>query len=221
MDARVKFLVMPQLSAQVTTPQLSDALDAGGRRSQVMHGAISPLTIGARAVGRAVTVQFAAVDQDVENPYDAAIDFIDSIEPGSIVVIASEASQRTAFWGELFSAAAIGRGAVGVVCDSYVRDSGKVRALGFPTFAIGTRPIDFRARMEITASHRPVVCGGVLVNPGDLVLADDDGVVVVPADLEADTVMRANEKAEKETVVLDELLAGATLKSVWARYGVL
>jgi 4-hydroxy-4-methyl-2-oxoglutarate aldolase len=212
---------MATLSSKVTTPQLSDALDAIGRRDQVMDGAIAPLTVGTRAIGRAATVQFAPVDQDSENPYDAAIEFIDSIQPGAITVIASEGSERTAFWGELFSAAAIGRGAAGVVCDSYVRDSGKVRALGFPVFAVGTRPIDFRARMEITGSHVPVRCGGVLVNPGDLILADDDGVVVVPADVEDETVARANEKADKETVVLDELLGGATLKSVWKRYGVL
>jgi 4-hydroxy-4-methyl-2-oxoglutarate aldolase len=212
---------MAQLSPKVTTPQLSDALDAVGRRHQVMDGAIAPLTAGTRAVGRAATVQFAPTDEDSENPYDAAIEFIDGIERGAVTVIASDSSECTAFWGELFSAAAIGRGAAGVVCDSYVRDSGKVRALGFPAFAVGTRPIDFRARMVITSSHQPVRCGGVLVNPGDLILADDDGVVVVPGDVEDETIARANEKAEKETVVLDELRGGATLKSVWTRHGVL
>lgn len=209
------------LDQAVTTPQLSDALDMLGRRCQAMDGAIAPLTLGSRAVGRAATVQFAPVDHDVAEPYDAAIDFIDGMPPGAVSVVASGGSKRSGFWGELFSAAAIGRRAAGVVCDGYVRDSAKVRAMGFPVFAPGTRPIDFRARMEVTGSDRPVRCGGVLVNPGDLILADDDGVVVVPADVESQAIELANEKARRETIVLDELRGGATLRSVWDRYRVL
>jgi 4-hydroxy-4-methyl-2-oxoglutarate aldolase len=212
---------VPELDGAVTTAQLSDALDEVGCRDQVLDGAITALAPGARVIGRAATVQFAPVEHASEEPYDAAISFIDKLETGSIAVIASGGSTRTAFWGELFSAAAIGRGAAGVVCDGYVRDSPKVRALGFPVFALGTRPIDFRARMEITGSDRPVVCGHVRVNPGDLVLADDDGVVVVPAAAEAEAVARANERAKRETTVLAELQGGASLQSVWARYRVL
>jgi regulator of RNase E activity RraA len=186
-----------------------------------MDAAIAPLAIGQRAVGRAATMQFSPVEEDSEEPYAQAIATIDDLDRGSIAVIASGGSTRTAFWGELFSAAAIGRGAAGVVCDGYVRDSHKVRALGFPVFATGARPIDFRARMEINMVDRPVRCGGVLVNPGDLVLADDDGVVVVPAGIEADVISLANERALRETTVLEELQRGATLQSVWARYRVL
>ena len=210
-----------ELDVGVSTPQLSDALDAGGWRDQVMDGAIVPLVIGTRAIGRAATVRFAPVEHDTDEPYDAAMSFIDELEPGSIAVIASGGASRTAFWGELFTAAAIGRGAAAVVCDGYVRDTPKVRALGFPVFARGTRPIDFRARMEITATNKPVECGGVRVSPGDLLLADDDGIVVVPRDAETDALTRANERARRESAVLEELQGGATLHSVWERYRVL
>jgi regulator of RNase E activity RraA len=210
-----------KLDAAVSTAQLADSLDGVGRRNQVLDAAIVPLAAGARAAGRAATVQFAPVDHDTDDPYDEAIAFIDRLAAGTVVVIASGGSTRSAFWGELFSAAAIGRGAVGVVCDGYARDSDRIRALGFPVFAAGTRPIDYRARLEITGTDRPVTCGGVLVRPGDLVLADDDGVVVVPADVENDAVAAANERARRESTVLEELLGGATLESVWARYRVL
>jgi len=210
-----------KLDQAVSTAQLADSLDGVGRRNQVMDAAIVPLADGARAAGRAATVQFAAVDHDTDDPYDEAIAFIDRLAAGTVVVIASGGSTRSAFWGELFSAAAIGRGAVGVVCDGYARDSDRIRALRFPVFAAGTRPIDYRARLEITGTDRPVTCGGVLVRPGDLVLADDDGVVVVPADVENDAVAAANERARRESTVLEELLGGATLESVWARYRVL
>ena len=212
---------MHELEENVTTAQMCDALDILGLRSQAMDGAITPLAARSRAVGRAATVQFAPVDHDVNEPYDAAIDFIDNLPAGAVAVIASGGSTRSGFWGELFSAAAIGHGAAGVVCDGYVRDSTKVRAMGFAVFASGTRPLDFRARMEIAGSNQPVVCGGVLVNPGDLIVADDDGVVVVPADVEVRAIELANDKASTETTVLDELRNGATLRSVWDRHRVL
>ena len=212
---------MHELEENVTTAQMCDALDILGLRSQAMDGAITPLAARSRAVGRAATVQFAPVDHDVNEPYDAAIDFIDNLPAGAVAVIASGGSTRSGFWGELFSAAAIGRGAAGVVCDGYVRDSTKVRAMGFAVFASGTRPLDFRARMEIAGSNQPVVCGGVLVNPGDLIVADDDGGVVVPADVEVRAIELANDKASTETTVLDELRNGATLRSVWDRHRVL
>jgi regulator of RNase E activity RraA len=210
-----------QLNETVTSAQLADALDSLGRRDQVMQAGIVPLAGGTRAVGRAATVAFVPVDHDSDRPYDAAISFIDGLATGSMVVISSGGATSTAFWGELFSAAAIGRGAAGAVCDGYVRDSNKVRALGFPVFAAGTRPIDFRARMEISVTDETVLCGGVSVHPGDLVLADDDGVVVVPRDVEHEATTAANQRAMRETTVLEELRGGATLDSVWNRYGVL
>jgi len=212
---------MEELSPAVSAAQLSDALDALGHRDRVLAGQFVPLTREARAVGRAATLQFDASDHDTAEPYDAAIAFIDALEPGSLVLIATGGSDRSAYWGELFSCAAIGRGVTGVVCDGYLRDSPKVARLGFPAFARGTRPLDYRARMEITAAGRPVSCAGVLVEPGELVLADADGVVVVPRAIEADAIRHANDRARRETTVLEELRAGATLRSVWDRYRVL
>jgi len=200
---------------------LSDALDAAGRRDQVLSAAIRPLAKGMRASGRAATVGFSPVDHDTDRPYDDIIAFIDGLQPGSVVVAGTGASERSGFWGELFSAAAIGRGAAGLVCDGYIRDTPKIEELGFPAFVPGSRPIDFRARMEVTARDVPLECGGVTVAPGDLVLADDDGVVVVPQEVEAEVLARATEKAERESTVLDELLHGATLREVWDRHRVL
>ena len=75
--------------------------------------------------------------------------------------------------------------------------------------------------MELTARDVPLACGGVMVAPGDLMLADDDGVVVVPQEVEAEVLERATQKAQRESTVLDELLGGATLRDVWDRHGVL
>ena len=212
---------MEQLDPRVTGAQLADALDSIGHRDQVLAGRFVPLTLASRAVGRAATLEFGPTDEDQDEPYGAAVAFIDALEAGSMVVIVTGESACSAFWGELFSCAAIGRGATGVVCDSYIRDTPKIARLGFPAFARGARPIDYRARMEIVGSDRPVTCAGVRVQPGELVLADADGVVVVPRAAEAEAISRANERAARESSVLEELRAGATLRSVWDRHRVL
>jgi len=219
---RVRF---EDLSADVvlalTSPILSDSLDAVGARQQVMVREVLPLVAGSRVVGRAHCVQFAPTAADSADPYGRAMDFIDELAPGSVAVVATGGDSRTAYWGELFSAAAMGRGAAGAICDGPVRDSPKVRQLGFPVFAVGTRPIDFRARMQIVAAGEPVQCGAVVVAPGDLILADDDGVVVIPSALESEVLRLAVARATAERTVLTELLSGAGLREVWERWHVL
>jgi 4-hydroxy-4-methyl-2-oxoglutarate aldolase len=224
-SAHVGSIRFEDLSADVvlalTAPILSDSLDALGARQQVMVREVLPLVAGSRVVGRARCVQFAPTAADSDDPYGRAMDFIDALTPGSVAVIATGSDPRTAYWGELFSAAAMGHGAAGAICDGPVRDSPKVRQLGFPVFACGTRPIDFRARMRIVAVGEPVHCGGVLVAQGDLVLADDDGVVIVPAGVESEVLRLAIGRASAERTVLTELISGAGLREVWERWHVL
>ena len=124
-----------------TTANLSDSLDAVGERRRVLAERLLCVIPGSRILGPARTVRFEPTDDvDPANPYDAAIDFIDSIEPGEVVVIATGESNDSAFWGELFSAAALGRGSVGMVTDGNLRDSDKIVPLGYPAFSRSRRP---------------------------------------------------------------------------------
>ena len=84
------------------------------------------------------------------------------------------------FWGELLSTAARYRGCRGVVIDGYTRDTRAIIAMGFPVFCRGIHPADSLGRLDVAAHDVPIHCGGVLVGPGDLILADDDGVVAIP-----------------------------------------
>ena len=213
--------IPPKVIGRLTTAMVSDSLDAAGVRGQVMSAAIGPVTSGSRAMGRARTVAFEPSDRDSEDPYGAAMEFIDTLAPGTVAVVATGADERTAYWGELFSASAKGHGAVGTICDGPVRDVAKVRAVGYDLFAPSFRPLDFRARMHVVSMARPVTCGGVRVAPDDLVFADEDGVVVVPRALEAEALSRAIARATAESNVLEELLGGASLREVWERWHVL
>jgi len=206
---------VPPLPAAVGTAMLSDCLDEAGWRHQVMHQSVGALRPGMRCAGFAATVQFAPATEAGPEPYDEMIDFLSGLGAGSVAVVATAGSTRSAYWGELFSAAARGRGVRGVVCDGPLRDSDQIGELQFPAFAPGTRPIDYRARMRVVGVHEPVVCAGVEVRPGDLVVGDADGVVVVPESVTKPVLAAATERAARESSVRAELLAGATLRQVW------
>ncbi len=110
---------------------------------------------------------------------------------------------------------------VGVITDGNLRDTDKIAGLGFPAFSLSRRPIDYRMRMRVYGVGEPVTIGGVTIASGDLLIADDDGVVVVPRVSEAEVLRRARERAAGESTVLSELLAGETLRQVWDRHGIL
>ena len=155
------------------------------------------------------------------NPYALEIKLIDDLKPGEVAVLACGGSQRIAPWGGMLSTAARARGAAGCVTDGFVRDIKVIRRLGLPTFHAGIAPLDSKGRGEIRAIDVPVICAGVRVEPGDLVVGDADGVVVVPKAREAEVLALAFDKINREDSSMVELQNGAYLRDVYARYGVL
>ncbi len=202
---------------------ISDILDGLGYRHQVMQAGIRPVKVDSRAVlvGRAATVLFAPQYEVPAEPYTTQIAAIDALQPGDVGVLATGGMTNATFWGELFSNAARARGARGMVMDGYHRDTRKILDLGFPVFSTGSRPVDIAGRATAVSSGRPVVCGGVLVSPGDIVFAEIDGVAVVPQEVTQETVTRAFEKVAKEDRAREDLRAGAYLSEVWQKYKVL
>jgi regulator of RNase E activity RraA len=156
-----------------------------------------------------------------EKPYALEIEAIDSILEDEVVVVATNSSTRNAPWGELLSTASQARGARGAVVDGLVRDVKKILTLGFPVHASGVKPVDSRGRGEVVDYNVPVQCGGVLVNPNDLVVADYDGVVVIPAAAVDQTIKLAAEKVAREDHSRADLKNGAYLRDVFNKYGVL
>ena len=210
------------LDPRVRTAMVSDSLDVVGIRNNAMDASIRALRPDMRAVGFAATIAFEPSSEfDQRDPYGAAIDFLDTLNPGQLAVVATGGRNDSAFWGELFSAAAKGRGATGMVCDGPLRDTEAVVGLGFNVFGASNRPIDYKGRMRVASVGTSVICGGVEVHPGDAVIADADGVVVVPK-IHIDRVFElANARAQNEKSVLKDLLAGKSVREVWDAYGVL
>ncbi len=210
------------LDPRIRSAMISDSLDLLGVRNNAMDVRVSALRPGMRAVGLAATVKFVADSEyDQSDPYGAGIDFLDTLNVGEVVVIATGGDCLSAFWGELFSAAALGRGATGVVADGPLRDTEQIVSLDFPAFGHGSRPYDYKGRMRIEAIRIPVICAGVEVQPGDGVIADSDGIVVVPAAHLEKVSELAHARAATEKSVLKDLLSGESVREVWKAHGVL
>ena len=202
---------------------VSDSLDEVGIINQVMSIGMRPLDQSLSLCGRARTGAYMEIPYTVDgvNPYELEIAIVDDLHPGDVAVFACGGSSRIAPWGGLLSTAAVARGASGCVTDGFTRDLKEIYPLRFPVFSAGIAPLDSKGRGQIMATDVPVICDGVRVSPGDLVIGDADGVVVIPQEHEHDVVAHAFEKINSERHSTKELQAGAYLRDVYAKHGVL
>jgi regulator of RNase E activity RraA len=206
---------------QLYTAVICDALDDLGYRHQAMHARLRPLSPNISFAGRVRTISCVDVSHVPNEVYAKEIEAVDSILPGEVVVVSTSYSGENAPWGELLSTAALARGSRGAVVDGLVRDVKKIERLGFPVFAAGIKPVDSKGRGMVLDYNVPVECGGVIAYPGDLLFADYDGVVVIPAAVVSDVVGLATGKVSRENDSRRELMNGAFLKDVYEKYGVL
>ena len=200
---------------------VADCLDRLGARSQVLEPHIRPLYAEAKAAGYAVTVHCVEVDgvpADRAAWYRGELAAVDALEPGDVMVVST---CRGSYWGELLATAARYRGARGLVADAYTRDTLALIEMRFPTFAAGIHCADSLGRIDVDAVGVPIRCGGVEVSQGDPVLADHDGVVVVPAALADDAVRLAEEKVAGENLVREKLAEGMPVAEAFRTYGVI
>jgi 4-hydroxy-4-methyl-2-oxoglutarate aldolase len=201
------------------TAVVCDILDRLGYRQQAFHPRIRPLWSEARCAGFALTVQTApAREQDPAHPYAGELAAVDALQAGDVLVVSP---CQWSFWGELLSTAARYRGCRGVILDGPTRDSRAIQQMQFPIFHVGCHPADSRGRLEVTAHNVPISCGEVLIYPGDLILADHDGVVAIPQGIAEEVLCRAEEKVRGENQVRKALAAGMSATEAFARYGIL
>jgi regulator of RNase E activity RraA len=143
---------------------------------------------------------------------------VDDLRPGDVMVV-SECD--ASFWGELLSTAARYRDCRGVVIDGYTRDTRAIVGMGFPVFCRGAHPADSLGRIDVAGHDVPIRCGGITVQPGDLILADDDGIVAIPRDVAEEALTLAEEKVRGENLVRQALAGGMPVAEAFRRYGVL
>lgn len=192
---------------------ISDAM----RRECTMDPEIKPRAAAKKIIGPALTVKLTPGDVvDCLGIFELA-------KPGDVVVIDAFGERNTSVWGGLMSGLARNAGIAGAVVDGSCRDTDEARMLGFP---ISARYVGPRAAHTATSGRRepiafniPIVCGGIIVNPGDLVVADEIGVAVVPRDQLTAVYPVARAQADMEIRQREAILRGATAEELLNQFG--
>lgn len=214
-------ITLAMIREKMYSAVIGDALDALGYPNQAPSLELRPMTGVNKLVGRAKTTLWADMAHPDPKPYELELKALDECQPDDVLVAAANGSMRSGIWGELLSTAARNRGCVGSLVDGAVRDVAAMTAMKFPVFARGTCLRDSANRQRVIDIDVPVDLGGVSVSPGDLVIADLDGIVVVPQKVEREALQRAWAKIHDENITRDAIRGGMLATEAYKKYGVL
>ncbi len=221
---------MPDTPANITLPLIRehmysavicDALDSVGLTNQSPRLLFQQLTTKQMIVGRCRTTLWADMFHEDPSPYELELQAVDSCQPDDVLIAAAGGSMRSGIWGELLTTAVRNGGCVGAIIDGAARDVTKIRAMDFPVLARGTCLYDSKDRQRVIDCDIPVEIDGVVFSPGDLVVADEDGVVVVPQAVEEQVLKLAWDKVHAENMVRDAIRDGMKAVAAYEKFGVL
>ena len=198
---------------RLSTSAVSDALDRLGIAGQALG--IRPVDRGFRLAGRAFTILYQPCD--VQG--GTVGDYIDDVPDGQVIVLDNGGRLDATVWGDILTVVAHRRRLGGTVIDGVCRDSPRSLELGYPIFSRSTYMRTGKDRVQVAGEQCPVSLGGVRVRPGDLLLGDADGVVVVPAEREEDVLGVALEIEAREEAIRGLVAGGARLDEARRQHG--
>ncbi|MFC4296606.1 ribonuclease activity regulator RraA [Castellaniella hirudinis] len=208
--------------AHVTTATLTTVLLKKGLRNVWIRGArpITPNAVGKRIVGRAFTVRFVPAREDLATPDSwrspkSTRAAIEQMPAGCIAVVDANGVKDAGFWGDILCARMARRGVAALVSDGAVRDITGVVSTGLAVWAGGTAAPPSVAHLTFVDWQQPIGCGGVAVFPDDVIVADQDGAVLIPAALVDEVAALAVEQERLEGWIMDEVQAGASLPGLY------
>jgi len=204
--------------SSVATASVADAVDKVAGTRGYMSSEIKPRINEKRICGPAFTVLEVATDEFL--PPQHALDLIDESPEGSIVCISIGGVEDVAVWGGLMTAGAVANKLAGAVLDGGVRDLTEIRRdYDFPVYARSVSPGTTLGRYKTIASQVPVEIGGVMIHPGDIIVADIDGVIVVPFKHAEAILAMSKEIDERELEQAKLIIAEKSLRKGLAKYG--
>ena len=207
------------MKEKLYTPVIGDILDSLGYKHQFLPQYVRPLQDDMKLAGKACTVLEHDVFSPQQKPFGLLTEALDQLEQNEIYI--ATGAHNSALWGELLTAAAKMRGAVGAVLDGWHRDTPQILTQNFPVFSQGcwaqdssirTNVIDFRCIIEI---------GQVTIEVGDIVFGDIDGVLIIPKQIHKEVIEKALEKAAGEKLVRKAIEEGMSSTEAFAHFGIL
>jgi len=212
--------VQREATEKLFSAVIADILDEKGVLNFSMDHGMRQI-IDRPVFGRALTLLASDLYEQPDELYKMEIEAIDMVQPGDVLVAKICGTEYNGFFGELLGTATLYKGGCGAIIDGYIRDTRQLRDMGFPICARGHSPLDSKGRCDVIAVNVPVKCGGVLVQPGDYVFGDEDGIVVIPNALVSEVIDDALEKVSSENNVRKDIMQGVSMKDVFQKYGIL
>lgn len=209
-----------QALSGVTTATLTTVLLKKGLRNVWIRGAMPMASVTGRVVGRAFTVRFVPAREDLATPESwsspkSSRGAIEAMPAGCVAVVDAMGVRDAGVWGDILCARMAQRGVAALVTDGVVRDLEGVLGTGLPVWASGAAAPPSVAGLTFVDWQQPVGCGGVAVFPNDVIVADRDGAVVIPAALLDAVVDAAVEQERLEGWIMGEVQAGAALPGLY------
>lgn len=199
--------------AKLDTPCVSDALDRLGITGGLLG--LRPIVEGTPFCGTAFTVHYSPCGE----VKGSVGDFLDDVRPGQVVVIDNGGRNYCTVWGDLMTYTSCRNKISGTVIDGVCRDLPLIRELKYPIYTKGGYMVTGKDRVYVDAVNEPVAVSGVQVKPGDIILGDDSGVLVIPSGRAAEVLQVAREIEAKEAGIMQGLREGKTLKESRAQAG--
>lgn len=207
------------MKERLYTPVVGDILDSMGYTKQFLPPEIHPIKEEMKLAGRVCTVLECDVYGVQKKPFGLLTEALDQLRENEVYVAAG--AHNSALWGELLTATAKARHAVGAVLDGYTRDTPQVLAQGFPVFARGRWAQDSSVRTSVIDFRCPIQIGQVVINDGDLIFGDMDGVLVIPSVAVDDCIALSFEKASGEKRVRHAIECGMSATEAFIKFGIL
>ena len=199
--------------ARLSTSTVSDALDKLSINGQCFG--VKPLKREFRSIGTAYTIKYIAQ----EDEQGTVGDYIEDVPPGSIIVIDNQGKQDATVWGDLLTRYAKIKNIEGTVINGVCRDTNSSLAIDYPIFSKGTYMRTGKGRVQFLNDNIPISFGEISIHPGDIILGDADGVVVIPKDIESKVLELALSIEESESGIIDSLENGMTLMEARNKFG--
>ena len=187
---------------------------------QILPPSIKAMKMGQKIVGRAMTVLMTDVFGIQDQPFGRLTEALDQIQENEVYVCTG-GKNRCAYWGELLTTTAKMRGGAGAVIDGYHRDTRQLNAISWPVFSMGSYAQDSAVRTQVIDYRCDIEIGGVTIHSGDLLVGDEDGVIVIPREIEREVIERALEKIRGEKKFVEAIKNGMSSTEAFERYGVL
>lgn len=208
------------IEEKLNTCVIGDILDSYGYYHQILPPQIKAMKPEQKIVGYAMPVLMIDVFGSQKKPFGRLTEALDQIKENEIY-ICTGGTQRCAYWGELLTTTAKYRGGVGAIIDGYHRDTKQIREIDWPVFSKGSYAQDSGVRTQVVDFRCTIEIGGVTIHNRDLIVADEDGVVIIPKEIEEKIIAESLEKVKGEKKFVEAIKSGMSSTEAFKKFGVL